>query len=56
VVHNGIIENYIEIKKELEKKYSFYSDTDTEVIAKLIEDLFEDNIVHTIEKVTKKLI
>jgi glucosamine--fructose-6-phosphate aminotransferase (isomerizing) len=56
VVHNGIIENYIEIKKQLEKKYNFYSDTDTEVIAKLIEDLFEKDIIFTIEKVTKKLI
>ena len=56
VVHNGIIENYIDIKKELEKKYTFYSETDTEVIAKLIEDQFEKDIVYTIEKVTKKLV
>ena len=56
VVHNGIIENYIYIKKELEKKYTFYSETDTEVIAKLIEDQFEKDIVYTIEKVTKKLV
>ncbi len=37
VVHNGIIENYVELRKELEKKgYSFKSDTDTEVIPNLI--------------------
>ena len=38
VVHNGIIENYSELKTELLKKgYKFYSDTDTEVLAHLIE-------------------
>lgn len=37
VVHNGIIENYLDIKKELsEKGYSFVSDTDTECIAQLL--------------------
>jgi glutamine---fructose-6-phosphate transaminase (isomerizing) len=41
VVHNGIIENYMTLKAELEKKYSFYSETDTEVVAKLVEDLFD---------------
>ena len=39
VVHNGIIENYQELKKELlEKGYSFYSQTDTEVIVHLFEE------------------
>lgn len=39
VVHNGIIENYSELKSELIKKgHKFYSQTDTEVIAHLIED------------------
>ena len=38
VVHNGIIENYLEIKDELTKKgMSFYSETDTETVAKLLE-------------------
>jgi len=41
VVHNGIIENFKELKAKLEEKYEFYSDTDTEVIAKLVEDSFE---------------
>ncbi len=37
-VHNGIIENYRELKEKLQKKgYSFYSDTDTEVAVKLID-------------------
>ena len=38
IIHNGIIENYAAIKKELEKKgFSFKSDTDTEVLVNLIE-------------------
>ncbi len=39
IVHNGIIENFLEIKEELEKKgHKFRSETDTEVIAHLIEE------------------
>ena len=56
VVHNWIIENYISLKEKLSKKYTFYSETDTEVVAKLIEDLFDGNIVTTLEKVTKQLV
>ena len=56
IVHNWIIENYRELKKELEKKYSFYSETDTEVLAKLIEDLFDWSLQSTLEKVTKKIV
>lgn len=56
VVHNWIIENYMSLKEDLEKKYSFYWQTDTEVIAKLIEKLFDWNIVTTLEKVIKKLV
>ena len=42
VVHNGIIENYLSIKKILiEKGYEFKSDTDTEVISNLIEDIMK---------------
>jgi len=40
LVHNGIFENYLEVKKQLETKgYSFYSQTDSEVAAVLLEDL-----------------
>jgi glutamine---fructose-6-phosphate transaminase (isomerizing) len=56
IVHNGIIENYKELKKELEKKYKFYSDTDTEIIANLIQDEFENDLKTTLEKVIKKLV
>ncbi len=40
LVHNGIIENYVELKKELEKEYHFNSETDTEVAAGLIDYLY----------------
>jgi glucosamine--fructose-6-phosphate aminotransferase (isomerizing) len=40
IIHNGIIENYEPLKKELIKRgYSFQSDTDTEVLVNLIEDV-----------------
>ncbi len=40
IIHNGIIENYAPLKKELIKRgYSFASDTDTEVLVNLIEDV-----------------
>ncbi|RDU62254.1 glutamine--fructose-6-phosphate transaminase (isomerizing) [Helicobacter sp. MIT 14-3879] len=40
IVHNGIIENYIEIKQDLEKKgHIFLSQTDTEVVVHLFEDI-----------------
>ncbi len=57
LVHNWIIENYIELKKDLEKSWSkFYWDTDSEVIAKLIEFDFEKDLEFTIKKITKKLV
>jgi glucosamine--fructose-6-phosphate aminotransferase (isomerizing) len=40
IIHNGIIENYDSLKKELKKRgYTFTSDTDTEVLVNLIEDI-----------------
>ena len=49
LVHNGIIENYIKLKEYLtEKGYSFESDTDTEVAAKLIDYLYHGNPVKAI--------
>lgn len=40
IIHNGIIENYESIKKELSKRgYTFASDTDTEVLVNLIEEV-----------------
>lgn len=44
MIHNGIIENYALIKKELENKgYSFKSDTDTEVLLNFIDDIQQHN-------------
>ena len=43
LVHNGIIENYKELKAEL-KDYNFASDTDTEVLAALIDSNYKDGI------------
>jgi glucosamine--fructose-6-phosphate aminotransferase (isomerizing) len=41
LVHNGIIENYAHLKKELEaRNYTFQSETDTEVLANLIESIY----------------
>jgi glucosamine--fructose-6-phosphate aminotransferase (isomerizing) len=56
VVHNGIIENYRELKKQLEAKYSFYSETDSEVVAKLIEDMYDGNLKSTMEQVSERLV
>lgn len=39
LVHNGIVENYQEIKKNLKSKHKFKSETDTEVVVHLIEEL-----------------
>ena len=44
IVHNGIIENYGIIKNDLIKKgYAFNSETDSEVIAALLDDIYKDN-------------
>ena len=44
MIHNGIIENYAQIKTELSKKgYTFTSDTDTEVLLNFIEDIRNNN-------------
>ncbi len=56
VVHNGIIENYIEIREWLESEgHRFVSETDTEVIPHLIEHLFEDSIEQAVRDAIKKL-
>lgn len=57
LVHNGIIENYEILKKELEQKgYRFNSETDSEVIAVLLNDLYKENdIIESIIKIQKIL-
>ena len=57
IVHNGIIENYEELKNELkEKGYSFISQTDTEVIPHLIEEYNKNNdFENAVRSALKKL-
>ena len=56
LVHNGIIENYIELKNDLiSKGYEFVSQTDTEVIAQLFDSLFDGDALNTLIKTAHKL-
>lgn len=49
VVHNGIIENFAELKAELiEKGYIFHSETDTEVVAHLLDDCYTGDFFSTV--------
>jgi glutamine---fructose-6-phosphate transaminase (isomerizing) len=56
VVHNGIIENFQELKKDLiEKGHKFRSETDTEVIAHLIEEYIEEGFENAVKHALKDL-
>lgn len=56
VVHNGIIENYLELRKWLiSEGYEFFSETDTEVVPNLIHYYYEGNLFEAVVKATKKL-
>ncbi|WP_289137490.1 glutamine--fructose-6-phosphate transaminase (isomerizing) [uncultured Brevibacillus sp.] len=56
IVHNGIIENYLELKEELkERSIVFTSETDTEVIAHLLSENYDGNLVSTVQKVATKI-
>lgn len=56
VVHNGIIENYLKLKKKLtEKGYEFVSDTDTEVLAHLLDYYYDGNPLRAITKVMHRV-
>ena len=56
VVHNGIIENYIPLKEELQAEgIVFRSETDTEVVAQLFDKLYDGDLVGTLIRVVGKL-
>ena len=56
LVHNGIIENYMPLKEELiEKGYHFKSETDTEVVAHLLEDMYDGNFVSTVRRMLDRV-
>lgn len=56
VVHNGIIENYMPLKEELlQKGYHFKSETDTEVIAHLLADMYDGNFEGTVRRMLDRV-
>lgn len=56
VVHNGIIENYVQIKEFLESKdVKFVSQTDTEVVAQLLEYYYRGDIMEALTKVLHRI-
>ena len=56
VVHNGIIENYVELKQFLiSNGVTFTSDTDTEVVAQLIEYFYQGDILEAVGRVLRRI-
>lgn len=56
VVHNGIIENFISLKEDLQAKgHTFKSDTDTEVFAHLIEEVYAGDLTKAVKEAIKKV-
>jgi len=56
LVHNGIIENHDELRAELQKRgYEFTSQTDTEVIAHLVDQLYDGDLFDAVQRATQRL-
>lgn len=56
LVHNGIVENFKSLRRQLEKKgHKFYSETDTEALCHLIEEFFKNNLEEAVIKALQKV-
>lgn len=56
VVHNGIIENYLSLKEELiEKGHVFQSETDTEIVAHLLEEVYDGDFESSVREVVRRI-
>jgi glucosamine--fructose-6-phosphate aminotransferase (isomerizing) len=56
VVHNGIIENYYALREQLKARgYGFTSETDTEIVAHLVEDEYDGNLVQAVKRALRKV-
>ncbi|NLY76447.1 MAG: glutamine--fructose-6-phosphate transaminase (isomerizing) [Firmicutes bacterium] len=56
VVHNGIIENYLDLKEELQKKgHIFSSETDTEVLSHLIEEFYQGDLAGAVREAIQRV-
>lgn len=56
IVHNGIIENYLSLKEELiDEGHKFTSETDTEVLAHLLEKYYDGDLVKAVRKVITRI-
>ena len=56
-VHNGIIENYLELKEKLSKKgYRFYSQTDTEIVVKLVDYYYKKYNMGPVDAIAKTMV
>ncbi len=56
VVHNGIVENYLALKHQLtEEGHTFVTETDTEVIAHLVEKYYDGNLENAVRDAVRQL-